>query len=113
MTDLSLSAQTVVTLDAAGAGTASITPDTSPGPAYWHVTELVLLSTRPGAAPIPRGVVYLDQALQGTTYDASFNTGSCDLSMQRGQTLFVHFSGGLLGDEITVAVIGTKSTVPI
>lgn len=111
MTDLSLSAQTTVTLDAAGAGTAEIGPTT--GPAYWRVTELVMLSTRPGAAPIPRGIVYLDQSLQGCTYDASLNTGSCDLPVQKGQTIRVVFSGGQAGDVITVAVIGTKSAVPI
>lgn len=111
MTDTSLSAQTVVTLDAAGAGTAAIGPDT--GMPYWRVTELVLLSTRPGQAPIPRAVAYLDQALQGTTYDGSFNTASCDLSLSRGQTLFVQFTGGQAGDEITVAVIGTKGVTPL
>jgi hypothetical protein len=107
MTDsLPLSVQTAVTLDAAGAGTARLTPSS---PKYWQVTEVVLLSDRPGAAPIPRAVAYLDNSLQGLTYDASFNTAKCELDVSHGQTLIFQFTGGQVGDVITVALIGTKS----
>lgn len=107
---VTLNQQVTCTLDAAGAGTASIGPDQ--GPPYWHVDSLVLLSSRPGAAPVPRATVWVDQALQGLTYDASFNAAACNLDLQRGQHITVQFVLGQVGDVITVAVIGTRGATP-
>lgn len=107
---VTLNAQVTCTLNAAGAGIAVIGPDQ--GMPYWKVANVILLSSRPGVAPVPRAVVAVDSSLQGLTYDASFNAATCDLELTRGQHIFVEFIGGLLGDVITVAVVGIKGSSP-
>jgi len=107
---VTLNQQITCTLNAAGTGVASIGPDQ--GMPYWRGANVILLSSRPGAAPVPRAVVTVDQSLQGLTYDGSFNAAACDLELTRGQHLFVTFTGGLMGDVITVAVVGIKGSSP-
>jgi hypothetical protein len=103
---------TTITLNASGAGTASIGPDTGRGPANWHVTGVILQTNRPGLSPIPRAVVYLDQqsasGTQGLSYDGSFAQGSCDLTLTRGQQIICVWSGGQSGDQASLTVTGEK-----
>lgn len=101
-----------VTLNASGAGTISLGPDSSRGPANWHVTGVIVQTSRPGQAPIPRVVVYLDtqdpSGTQGLSYDGSFAQGACDLNLSRGQSLICVWSGGQSGDTASFTVTGEK-----
>lgn len=107
-----LGAAAVVTLDAAGEGTATLGPSGVRGPANWQVTGVILKTSRPGEAPIPRAEVYLDRiaadARQGITYDGSFAPGRCDFTIARGQTVIAVWSGGQSGDEASITVTGEK-----
>lgn len=83
------------------------------GPATWNVTGVITKTNRPGASPIPRVEVFLDDvndpgASQGITYDGSFSQGPCDISMVRGQSLIAVWTGGTAGDIATFIVSGTK-----
>lgn len=101
-----------VTLDASGAGTIELGPDAARGPANWRVDGVILQTTRPGQAPVPRAVVYLDEAIpqnsQGLSYDGSFAQGRCDITLTRGQKLVCAWSGGQSGDVATMTITGEK-----
>lgn len=98
-------------LDAAGAATLRIGPGHA-GRQNWHVTALLLKSSRPGVAPIPRAEVWLDSqdvnSQKGLTYDGSFASGQCDIAMSRGQELIVTWTGGQVGDTVYVTVNGEQ-----
>lgn len=100
-----------VTLDAAGFGRIEIGPE-SKGAQNWRVTTVILKTSRPGNAPIPRCELWLDQQTEATqkglTYDGSFKSGSCDFGMSRGQTLIAEWSGGQQGDIAMITVTGDK-----
>jgi hypothetical protein len=106
--DLSKAAS--VTLDANGNGTATLGPDN--GPANWRIDGVILQTTRPGVAPIPRAQVYtnnpIPQNSEGLTYDGSFAQGPCDIGLSRGEQLIVVWTGGKPGDVATVTVTGKK-----
>lgn len=109
-----LNAAATVTLNASGTGTAELGPATQ-GPPYWTLDTVLLTTTRPGQAPVPRAMLYLDVVspgnLQGITYDASFGQASADgLRLGRGQKLIAVFTGGQSGDIASLTVVGTKST---
>jgi hypothetical protein len=99
-------------LDASGNGTVELGPDSARGPATWHVDGVILQTDRPGQAPIPRAVVYLDNVAaersQGLSYDGSFAQGRCDLTLTRGQKLIVQWTGGQAGDSASVTLTGEK-----
>jgi hypothetical protein len=99
-----------VTLDASGNGTVSLGPDQ--GPANWHVDGVILQTTRPGVAPIPRAQVWQNSATpqnsQGLTYDGSFSQGPCDISLSRGEQLICTWTGGKAGDVASITVTGKK-----
>jgi hypothetical protein len=101
-----------VTLDGTGAGTVSLGPNASRGPANWHVDGVILQTSRPGKAPIPRAQVYLDDAVaqnsQGLTYDGSYAQGRCDITLARGQQLVCIWTGGQAGDIATITLTGEK-----
>lgn len=101
-----------VTLDAAGGGTVRIGPDGVKGPANWQVTGVILKTSRPGEAPVPRAEVYLDrispECLQGITYDGSFAPGRCNFTIARGQVVIVVWSAGQTGDTASVTLTGEK-----
>lgn len=103
---------TTITLSASGAGEVALGPDSARGPANWRVTGVILQTDRPGEAPIPRAVVYLDSksasGTQGLSYDASFAQGSCDLTLTRGQQLICVWSGGQSGDLASITITGEK-----
>lgn len=101
-----------VTLNASGAGTITLGPDSGRGPATWHVDGVIIQTTRPGTAPIPRAQVYLNEATadnsQGLSYDGSFAQGSCDLTLARGEVLICVWAGGQSGDVATMTITGEK-----
>lgn len=101
-----------VTLDVSGNGNASIGPQNMPGTQSWHITGVILKTSRKGLAPVPSCEVYLDTIdpsnLQGVTYDGSFNQGACDITMIQGQRLIGVWTGGQLGDLATIVVSGTR-----
>jgi hypothetical protein len=101
-----------VTLNASGTGTVQLGPDGGRGPATWRVDGVILQTTRPGQAPIPRAQVYLGDAVpdnaQGLSYDGSFAQGRCDLELARGQTLTCVWTGGQAGDVATMTLTGEK-----
>lgn len=107
-----LSVADVITLDASGGGTATVGPDAVRGPANWKVSGVILKTSRPGEAPVPRAEVYVDrvspECLQGITYDGSFAPGRCNFTIARGQTVIVVWSGGQSGDTASVTITGEK-----
>lgn len=114
MADAQLNTAASVVLNATGSGTVELGPATQ-GPPYWSLDTVLLTTNRPGQAPVPRAMVYLDVVspgnLQGITYDASFGQASADgLKLGRGQKLIAVFSGGQVGDVASLTVVGTKST---
>lgn len=100
-----------VTLDASGAGEIRVGPDVK-GPPTWHVTGLILKTTRPGEAPVPRAEVYVDSedagGREGLTYDGSFASGRAEITLVRGQELIVQWTGGQVGDVASLTVTGEK-----
>lgn len=112
MTISNLNQAATVTLDSTGSGTVTIGPNSSTGPATWHITGVILQTNRPGVAPIPRAQVWLDQqnpqGSQGLSYDGSFAQGTCDLTIVRGQSLICQWDGGQAGDQASITVTGTK-----
>jgi len=99
-------------LDVSGNGQATIGPQNIPGTQSWHVTGVIMKTSRKGQAPVPSAEVYLDtidpSSLQGVMYDGSFNQGGCDIVMRQGQRLIAVWTGGLLGDVATIVVSGTR-----
>ncbi len=97
-----------VTLDASGDGRLELGPDQ--GPPYWNVTKLVVMTDRPGLAPVPQASVYLDaedsNGLVDSTYDGSKDSTDVDIDLQRGQHLIAVWSGGQAGDTATLSVTG-------
>lgn len=107
-----LSAADVVTFDGSGGGRVTLGPSGVKGPANWQVTGVILKTSRPGEAPVPRAEVYIDrvspECLQGITYDGSFAPGRCNFTIARGQTVIVVWAGGQSGDEASVTLTGEK-----
>lgn len=107
-----LSAGASTVLGASGSGTVRLGPDSGRGPAYWRVDGVILQTNRPGLAPVPRAVVYLDdttaQNAQGLSYDGSFAQGRCNITLARGQALVCQWSGGQSGDVATMTLTGEK-----
>lgn len=99
------------TLNAAGAGRVELGPDR--GAPYWNVTKMMVSTSRPGQAPIPRCVVYLDEessrGKQGSTYDGSDDESDCDIDVARGQHLIAVWTGGQAGDTATLSLTGWVS----
>lgn len=99
-----------VTLNAAGAGTVQIGPDS--GPSTWNITGVIVQTNRPGQAPVPRVQVFNSNATpgnsQGVSYDGSFAQGDCDITLTRGQYLIAEWTGGKSGDVATITVTGKK-----
>jgi hypothetical protein len=100
------------TLDVNGNGQVALGPQSGPGPANWRVDGVILQTTRPGAAPIPRAQVFLDQQTpsnsQGLTYDGSFNQGATNLTIGRGSQIIAVWTGGLAGDVASLTLTGEK-----
>lgn len=100
-----------VTLDASGTGEVKIGPEGN-GPQNWHITAVIIKTSRPGQAPIPKAQQWLNQKNEGSqvglTYDGSFKTGVCDITMSRGQYLICEWTGGQSGDLATFTVTGDK-----
>jgi hypothetical protein len=108
--NLSASASTV--LNASGGGQAFIGPQNAPGTQSWHVTGILVKTSRPGVAPIPACDVYLDNVDPGsivaTMYDGSRNQGSGDQILVQGQRLIAVWAGGQSGDVATLVLSGTR-----
>jgi hypothetical protein len=107
---IDLNSGKVGVLDASGSATLEIGPDR--GRTNWRVTTILLKSSRPGLAPIPRAEVYLDAmdagSRKGLTYDGSFASGACDILVTRGQHLICHWTGGQAGDSVEFTVNGEQ-----
>lgn len=81
------------------------------GPATWNVTGVIITSDRPGQSPIPRVIIYrniIGGRIEGTSYDGSFDQGGCDITLGRGESLIAEWSGGQIGDSVTLTLTGTK-----
>ena len=112
-TERRLQASASATLNASGAGQAELGPGVGGrGSANWRVTGVIVQTTRPGAAPVPKCQVYVDRvapgASQGLTYDGSFDQGGVDLVIPRGSRLIAAWSGGQSGDVATITVTGVQ-----
>jgi hypothetical protein len=105
-----------VTLGATGGGQVALGPEDARGPAYWHVTGIILQTSRPNASPVPSAQIYLDSVAatnsQGLTSNGSFKTATCDITLARGQKLIAVWTGGQSGDIATLTLTGTKGNAP-
>lgn len=101
-----------VTLGPDGSGRLELGPGS--GPPYWNVTKMVVLTDRPGEAPVPQCSVYLDSedanGLLDSTYDGSKDATEVDIDVQRGQHLIAVWTGGQAGDTATLSVSGWRET---
>lgn len=102
-----------VVLDATGGGRITLGPNSSAGPANWHVTGVIVQTNRPGLAPVPSVKIYLDVVsndnIQGMAYDGSFTPSrSADVKMVRGQFLIAVWAGGQAGDIASLTLTGEK-----
>ena len=116
MTTRSLSVSKSTTLAVVGGvvtGTVTLGPDQAAGPATWLIDGVILQTSRPGLAPVPRAQVFRGEATpansQGLSYDGSFTQGPCRISLTRGELLIVVWTGGTAGDVATATLTGTKS----
>jgi hypothetical protein len=112
MADLS-AAGSVVLATVAGTVTGTVTlgpgRNGDRGPANWTVTGVIVSSTRPGVAPIPRVTIINEiGVIKGVTYDGSFDSGACVIRMTRNQFLMATWVGGANGDVVTMTLSGTK-----
>jgi hypothetical protein len=110
---LNMSASTTLaTVNGVVTGSVSLGPQASAGPANWQVDGVILQTSRPGVAPIPRCQVYLDTvqpgSSQGLTYDGSFDQGRTDIRVARGSQLIAVWTGGTAGDVASMTVTGVK-----
>lgn len=100
-----------VILDAAGDGEIRIGPERY-GRQTWYITTVILKTSRPGKAPIPRAEVWQDtqdeNGQKGLTYDGSFASGSCDITLTRGQEIICRWTGGQSGDIAYLTVAGEQ-----
>jgi hypothetical protein len=107
-----LTAGARVTLNASGNGTIKFGPADTRGAANWNVTGVIVQTSRPGLAPVPRIQIWLDHedetGVQGLSYDGSFAQGHCDFTMQRGQQIIATWTGGQSGDIAMLTVTGEK-----
>lgn len=111
MSDRNLTVSASAILDSAGAGQVTLGPDTAGG-AVWNVDGVIVQTSRPGLAPIPRCQVFLDSTdpggAQGLTYDGSFSQGRVSLTVTRGQHLIAVWTGGQAGDVASMTLTGTR-----
>jgi hypothetical protein len=107
-----LTAGKSVTLDATGAGTITLGPDSNAGPANWRITGVIVQTDRPGQAPIPRVQFYRDTIdptnSLGLSHDGSFGQATADELITRGQSLICVWTGGQSGDTATLTLSGEK-----
>lgn len=107
MTAVQLSVPASVTLDASGAGEVTVGPDA--GPPVWHITKVVVSTSRPGQAPVPRFQLLDEQGrVRGQTYDGSYDESDFDLILTRGQHLTGQWTGGNSGDQATMWLYGER-----
>ena len=59
MSEIPLNVGATVTLvdDGTGLGTGTIAVGPDTGPPYWHIDDVVMMTDRPGASPVPRAIV--------------------------------------------------------
>lgn len=112
MTNLNASLSTV--LNASGAGQVALGPQNAPGTQSWHVTGILVKTSRPGVAPVPACDVYLDSVDPGsivaTMYDGSRNQGPGIQDLVQGQRLIAVWAGGQVGDIATFVLSGTRGS---
>jgi len=105
---------TLATVSGVVTGRVTLGPDSQRDPKKtWRVDTVILKTSRPGTAPIPRAELYLDDPsnpgqLQFITYDGSFSNagGSCVLVGR--QNLIAVWTGGQAGDVASLTLTGTK-----
>jgi hypothetical protein len=99
-----------VTLNASGAGTVTLGPNT--GPPVWRVTKITVSTSRIGQPPVPNCTIYLGPATPNNqvanTYDGSFDESAEDILVTRGQVLTAVWAGGQSGDVATLSVYGER-----
>lgn len=104
---------TLATVGGVVTGRIALGPDSQRGPAYWDVDTLIVKTSRPGLAPIPRVEVFLDDPgspaqLQFLAYDGSFKNASGNCRVTRGQSLVAVWTGGTAGDIAYMTLTGSK-----
>ena len=103
---------TLATVAGVVTGTVELGPDD--GAPFWNVTKMMVFTSRPGVAPIPRCTVYLDEqssrGRQGSTYDGSDDESDCDIDVSRGQHLVAVWTGGQVGDTATLSLTGWQES---
>jgi hypothetical protein len=112
MADLSVSGSAVLaTVSGVVTGSVTLGPgrNNDRGPATWKVTGVIVASSRPGVAPIPRLIITDETGVtKGISYDGSYDSGPCDINLTRGQFLTATWTAGANGDVVTMTLSGTK-----
>jgi hypothetical protein len=112
MPDLSVSGSaTLATVAGTVTGSVTLGPglNNDRGPASWHVTGVIVNSSRAGIAPIPQLIITDETGvIKGISYDGSFDSGACDIRMIRGQFLKATWTAGTVGDVVRMTLSGTK-----
>lgn len=104
---------TLTTVSGVVTGRVSLGPDDSRGPAIWIVDTIIMKTSRPGVAPIPRVEVYLTDVnnfamAQFISYDGSFSNAGGNCVVTRGEKLVAVWTGGTAGDTAFFTLTGTK-----
>jgi hypothetical protein len=103
---------TLATVAGVVTGRITLGPTDQRGPAKWNVDQILIKTSRPGVAPIPRCEIYIDDPnagnLQALTYDGSYGAAGGSCTLVRGQTLTAVWTGGLAGDVASFTLTGTK-----
>jgi hypothetical protein len=111
-TRASLNIGRTITLDATGAGTITLGPESAPGTAAWHITGVIVQTNRPNVAPIPAVQFYRDTATPenslGLSPNGSFGQAVADEYFPNGSKIICVWSGGQAGDRASLTLNGEK-----
>lgn len=98
-------------LGASGGGQVELGPQNGTA-ANWRVTSVIVQTSRPYLAPIPRVQLYLNEVdptnSLGLGPDGSFGTFVGEHTLSRGAKLIAVWSGGQSGDVATMTVNGEQ-----
>jgi hypothetical protein len=111
MTDQVLDTYATVTLNGAGAGTVTLSPESF---RTWNVTRIAVRTSQgPRQTPIPQCTVYLGSQNDGNiidqTWSGSRDTSDCDFLVQPSQPLIIAWANGISGTTATASIYGTQS----
>ena len=105
-----LDTSATVTLNAAGTGTAIVSP---PAVERWHVTRYAVVTNQSTTTtPIPLCKLYVNSVSDANLYDGTYtgnqDSGDADLWLEKGQQLIAQWTGGVPASVGTLSIFGTR-----